>query len=59
MSQHSPILQKIRREMCGDNFEVDAEESIHMMLDWIRDLKNTDPIAAWCYKILQGIYHMD
>jgi hypothetical protein len=30
-----------------------------LMLDWIRDLKSSDPIAMWCWKILQGIYHLD
>jgi hypothetical protein len=29
------------------------------MLDWIRDLKDSDPIALWCYNILQGIYGVE
>jgi hypothetical protein len=59
LTRQSPILRQIRQQLCGPNFEADAEVSTEMMLDWIRDLKTSDPIAAWCYTILQGIYHMD
>ena len=51
------MLRDIRAQLCGPRFEAEVEESTEMMLDWIRDLKSTDPVAMWCWKILQGIYH--
>jgi hypothetical protein len=35
-----------------------VEESIALMLDWIRDLKSSDPIATWCWNIVSGIYNV-
>lgn len=43
----------------GSDFEVQLEQSIGLMLDWIRDLKGTDPIADWCWRILDGVYHLE
>jgi hypothetical protein len=53
------MLRQIRQTLCGDTFEADAAQSIELMLDWIRDLKTSDPIAAWCYNVLGTIYHME
>jgi len=59
LTRHSPMLLLIRHQLCGARFETDVEQSIDLMLDWIRDLKDSDPVALWCYNILQGIYKMD
>lgn len=53
------MLRQIRQQLCGENFENEADMSTGLMLDWIRDLKSSDPIAAWCYSVLEGIYHID
>jgi hypothetical protein len=29
------------------------------MIDWIRDLKGCDPIARWCYEVLENLYDME
>ena len=59
LTRHNPILRDIRAQLCGPKFEVEADQTVQLMLDWIRDLKSSDPIAMWCWKILQGIYHSD
>jgi hypothetical protein len=51
-------LRQVRQSL-GDQFEQDAAESVELMLDWIRDLKSSDPIAQWCYKVLENLYDMD
>jgi hypothetical protein len=53
------MLRDIRAQLCGPRFEAEFDESVDLMLDWIRDLKNTDAIAMWSWKILQGIYNID
>ena len=59
MTEHNRMLRDIRKHLCGQKFESDYNESIKLMLDWIQDLKASDPIAMWCWKILQNIYHRD
>jgi hypothetical protein len=59
MTRYNPMLRDIRAQLCGPRFEAEADQSVQLMLDWIRDLKSSDPIAMWCWKILQGIYHLD
>jgi hypothetical protein len=59
MTRHNPMLRDIRAQLCGPRFEAEADQTVQLMLDWIRDLKSSDPIAMWCWKILQGIYHLD
>jgi hypothetical protein len=59
MTRHNPMLRDIRAQLCGARFETEVDESAEMMLDWIRDLKSTDSVAMWCWKILQPIYHME
>ncbi|CZS94569.1 related to acetate regulatory DNA binding protein FacB [Rhynchosporium agropyri] len=59
LTQHNPMLRDIRAQLCGPRFEEDFEVSVALMQDWIRDLKAVDPLALWCYKILQPIYNLD
>jgi len=53
------MLRDIRAQLCGARFEAEVGETVEMMLDWIRDLKSIDPIAKWCWEILQGIYQLE
>lgn len=59
MARHNPMLRDIQAQLCGARFEAEVEETVEMMLDWIRDLKSVDPMARWSWKILQGIYHLE
>lgn len=59
MTRHNAMLRDIRTQLCGPNFEAEINQTVEMMLDWIRDLKSTDPIALWCWNILQGIYQLE
>jgi hypothetical protein len=53
------MLSKIRAQLCGPRFEAEIDQTVEMMLDWVRDLQTTDSIALWCWKILQGVYHLE
>ncbi|KAG9232702.1 hypothetical protein BJ875DRAFT_513889 [Amylocarpus encephaloides] len=59
MTRHNPMLRDIRAQLCGPRFEAEADQTVHLMLDWLRDLESSDPISMWCWKIVQGIYHLD
>jgi hypothetical protein len=59
LTRHNPMLRDIRAQLCGPRFEAEADQTVQLMLDWIRDLRSSDPIAMWYWKILQGIYHLD
>lgn len=58
MTRYNPMLRDIRTQLCGARFEAEVDESVELMLDWIRDLKGSDRIAMWCWKILQGTYNL-
>ncbi|CZR50703.1 related to acetate regulatory DNA binding protein FacB [Phialocephala subalpina] len=58
ITQHNQMLREIRANLCGASFEAEIGQSVELMIDWIRDLKICDPIADWCYKILQPIYNL-
>jgi len=58
LSHHVPVLRKVRKVL-GETFDSDAAESIELMLDWIRDLKRSDPFADFCYHVLEPIYTME
>jgi hypothetical protein len=59
MTQINPMLRDIRTQLCGARFEAEVNESVDLMLDWIRDLKSSDAIAKWCYRILQPMYNLE
>jgi hypothetical protein len=56
MTQHNPMLRVIRAEFCGPIFEAGMDQTVEVMIDWIRELKGYDSIAMWCWNILQGMY---
>lgn len=47
LSRYVPCLVHIRQNLCGPNFEEEVSESVSLMLEWIQDLKSSDPIASW------------
>lgn len=47
------------RESLGPDFTRDQQVSVELMIDWIRDLKGCDPIARWCYEVLENLYDME
>ncbi|KAI5865048.1 hypothetical protein GGS23DRAFT_603720 [Durotheca rogersii] len=57
LTRQVPILVRIRT-MMGSKFEQDANETAILYTDWIRDLKDADPTALWCWEILKGIYSL-
>jgi len=59
LTQHDLMLKNIRARYCGPRFESEIDQTVELMLDWIRDLKSSDRIAEWCWKHLKGIYHND
>jgi hypothetical protein len=59
LSQQHPFLSRIRTTLCDDRFEADATETVNLCIDWIRDLKNIDATAKWCWAILGGLYHLE
>ncbi len=59
MAKHNLMLKDIRNQLCGPRFMEDLEMTADLMIDWIRDLKDSDPIAMWCYKMLQPIYNLE
>ncbi|XXG99021.1 hypothetical protein Hte_005355 [Hypoxylon texense] len=56
LTQQVPILLRIRTSLMGSKFDQDANETVMLCIDWIRDLKNTDATALWCWEILKGFY---
>jgi hypothetical protein len=59
LTLHNPLLRDIRAQLCGPIFEAEINQTIEVMIDWIRDLKDCDSIAMWCWNILQGVYGLD
>ncbi|KAI1499637.1 hypothetical protein F5X99DRAFT_389018 [Biscogniauxia marginata] len=56
LTQQVPILIRIRTTMMGSRFDQDANETVMLCINWIRDLKDIDPTAMRCWMILKGIY---
>ncbi|KAG9237094.1 hypothetical protein BJ875DRAFT_178961 [Amylocarpus encephaloides] len=59
LTRHNIALRNIRAQLCGPRFEAEADQSIALMLDWIWDLRSSDPVAMWCWNILKGIYKVE
>lgn len=59
LSQQVPILARIRATHLGDRFDADAKQTTALYIDWIRDLKDVDPTARWCWSILKEVYSLE
>ena len=59
MTQQNPMLRDIRAQLCGPRFEAEIDKTVDMMIDWIGDLRGYDPIALWCYNVIQPLYNLE
>ncbi|KAK8082987.1 hypothetical protein PG996_001768 [Apiospora saccharicola] len=59
LSQQVPILARIRATHLGDRFDADAKQTTALYIDWIRDLKDIDPTARWCWSIIKEVYSLE
>ena len=50
------LRQIVQRGLCGENWEVAAGETVELYVDWLRDLKEADPAAAFAWKIVRAVY---
>lgn len=57
--QTAPILVRIRGSMMDDRFDMDAKETTRLCIDWIRDLKDIDASARWCWSVLGAFYPLE
>lgn len=55
MTEFDRVLMDIRERSCRIRFEQEYAETIRLMMDWIGDLKDIDPIAMWCWRIIQSL----
>lgn len=37
------------------NFE-ETQQTVHLLLDWFRDMRQVDGIAAWAWTVLSNLY---
>lgn len=59
LTERVPLLAQIRANLAGPRFSEDARDTVALYIDWIRDLKDVDATAMWCWTALQGIYPLD
>ncbi|RFU23997.1 hypothetical protein B7463_g12344, partial [Scytalidium lignicola] len=52
-AQESPLLQSIRKEYLDEN---DISQSLGLMRDWIRDLKDVDGLAEWSWHVIETLF---
>ncbi|KAK4231456.1 hypothetical protein QBC38DRAFT_465745 [Podospora fimiseda] len=50
-----PALRKIR-SLCGDEFEIELNETIGLYLDWVRDLKEIDIGTRFHWDVIKALY---
>ncbi|KAI9659288.1 MAG: hypothetical protein M1821_001546 [Bathelium mastoideum] len=53
MSLENNLLGRISRERISQE---KVEETVRLMLDWIRDAKQVDAVAVWCWNIVRPLY---
>lgn len=59
LSEQVPILLRIRTSgICGERFEAEANETVRLAVEWIRDLKDTDSAAGWAWSVTKGLYKL-
>lgn len=59
LSQQVPILIRVRATHLGDRFDLDAKRTTSLYIDWIRDLKDVDATALWCWTVLKAVYPLE
>lgn len=58
-SQQNNLLGQIRRSFLGERFEIGANETVKLYLDWLEELRPVDPAAKWCWDIASALYHLE
>lgn len=59
LSRQVPILQTIRASFCPASFDIDAGQTVNLAIAWLRDLKDVDPTANWCWDVVNRLYPLD
>ncbi|GKT40050.1 uncharacterized protein ColSpa_00231 [Colletotrichum spaethianum] len=59
LSLVNPTLSNIRQSHCRQGYEQEADLTVEWGIAWIRDLKDVDRTAQWCWTILKGLYRLD
>ena len=54
MSLENNLLGRISQERISQRA---VEETVMLMLDWLRDAKQEDAVAEWCWNVIQPLYH--
>lgn len=55
MTTENECLKQICDEQVNRD---DVQKSVALMLEWIRDVKQVDGIAAWAWRILEPLYSL-
>lgn len=53
MVQENEAIRKIAETYL--NFE-ETQQTVHLLLDWFRDMRQVDGIAAWAWTVLSNLY---
>jgi hypothetical protein len=56
LSQQHPLLARIRASFCGHNFDFEANETLDLYIDWLRDMRKTDSVAERCWAIVKKLF---
>ncbi|KAB5581061.1 hypothetical protein GE09DRAFT_461373 [Coniochaeta sp. 2T2.1] len=58
LARTDAMLREIvgRAGLCGENWEVEAGETVGLYVDWLRDLKEADPAAAFGWRVVRAVY---
>lgn len=59
LSQKMDVLRQIRISFCGEKFESDAQQTVDLAVDWIRDVKGVDGAAAWAWGVVKVLYKLE
>ncbi|KAK9417191.1 hypothetical protein SUNI508_08995 [Seiridium unicorne] len=59
LSRQVPILMRIISDLLNDQFVLDAKKTIRLYLDWIRDLKDIDANAMWCWSVVESLFPLE
>jgi hypothetical protein len=59
LSRHHPVLARIRANFCGQQFDFEANETLELYIDWLRDMKKTDPGSERCWAAVKELFSLD
>lgn len=60
LSKQVPILARIRTSgICGEQFEAEANETVRLAIEWVKDLKDTDSAAEWAWGVAKKVCKLE